>query len=110
MPPVMAAADLVICRAGASTLGELTAMGKPAVLVPSPYVAANHQFKNAKVLADRGAAELLEEKNCSGQSLYDTAVSLLANADKRRAMSRAMKELATPRAAEDIYKALMELL
>lgn len=110
MPTVMAAADLVICRAGASTLGELTAMGKPAVLVPSPYVAANHQFKNAKVLADRGAAELLEEKNCSGQSLYDTAVSLLANADKRRAMSRAMKELATPRAAEDIYKALMELL
>lgn len=110
MPTVMAAADLVICRAGASTLGELTAMGKPAVLVPSPYVAANHQFKNAKVLADRGAAELLEEKNCSGQSLYNTAVSLLANADKRREMSRAMKELATPRAAEDIYKALMELL
>ncbi len=110
MPTVMAAADLVICRAGASTLGELTAMGKPAVLVPSPYVAANHQFKNAKVLADRGAAELLEEKTCSGQSLYDTAVSLLSNADKRRAMSRAMKELATPRAAEDIYKALMELL
>lgn len=110
MPTVMAAADLVICRAGASTLGELTAMGKPAVLVPSPYVAANHQFKNAKVLADRGAAELLEEKACSGERLYDTAVSLLANADQRRAMSRAMKELATPRAAEDIYKALMELL
>ena len=73
-------------------------------------MAANHQVKTAKVLADRGASELLEAKNCSGQSLYESAVSLLANADKRREMSRAMKELATPRAAEDIYKALMELL
>lgn len=110
MPTVMAAADLVICRAGASTLGELTAMGKPAVLVPSPYVAANHQFKNAKVLSDRGAAELVEEKDCTGEGLYDTAVSLLRDAQKRREMSRAMRELATPRAAEDIYKALLELL
>lgn len=50
MPVVMAAADLVICRAGASTIGELTALGKPAILVPSPFVAANHQYKNAKVL------------------------------------------------------------
>ncbi len=110
MPTVMAAADLVICRAGASTLGELTAMGKPAVLVPSPYVAANHQFKNAKVLADRGAAQLLEEKACSGDKLYDTAVELLSSPQRRDSMSRAMKELATPRAAEDIYQALMKLL
>ena len=110
MPTVMAAADLVICRAGASTLGELTAMGKPAVLVPSPYVAANHQFKNAKVLADRGAAQLVEEKDCSGEKLYETALALLGETQKRREMSRAMRELATPRAAEDIYKALMQLL
>ena len=110
MPTVMAAADLVICRAGASTLGELTAMGKPAVLVPSPYVAANHQFKNAKVLVDRDAAQLVEEKDCSGEKLYETALALLGDTQKRREMSRAMRELATPRAAEDIYKALMQLL
>lgn len=66
MPVVMAAADLVICRAGASTIGELTALGKPAILVPSPFVAANHQYKNAKVLADRGGVELIEEKDCTG--------------------------------------------
>lgn len=110
MPTVMAAADLVICRAGASTLGELTAMGKPAILVPSPYVAANHQFKNAKVLYDRGAAQLVEENQCSGQSLYEMAQGLLTHEAKRQEMSQAMKELATPRASEDIYKALMKLL
>ena len=69
MPAVMAAADLVICRAGASTIGELTALGKPAILVPSPFVAANHQYKNAKVLADRGGVELIEEKGCTGEGL-----------------------------------------
>lgn len=110
MPTVMAAADLVICRAGASTLGELTAMGKPAMLVPSPYVAANHQFKNAKVLADRGAAQLVDEKSCSGEQIYQMAAQLLGDAQRRGEMSRAMKELATPRAAEDIYQALQQIL
>lgn len=110
MPTVMAAADLVICRAGASTIGELTALGKPAILVPSPYVAANHQYKNAKVLADRGGALLLEEKNCSGALLYDTAMELLADGSRRAAMSRAMKELATPNAAEDIYTELRNIM
>lgn len=110
MPTVMAAADLVICRAGASTLGELTALGKPAILVPSPYVAANHQFKNAKVLADRGGALLLEEKDCTGAQLYETAMELLAAGSRRAAMSRALKELATPHAAEDIYAELTKIL
>lgn len=110
MPVVMAAADLVICRAGASTLGELTALGKPAILVPSPFVAANHQYKNAKVLADRGGALLLEEKGCSGQALYQAATELLADPRKRGDMGRAMAGLATPRAAEDIYEALMKLM
>ena len=110
MPTVMAAADLVVCRAGASTLGELTALGKPAILVPSPFVAANHQFKNAKVLADRGGALLLEEKDCTGRSLYDGAVELLRDGSRRAEMSRSLKELATPNAAEDIYAALLGIL
>ena len=110
MPTVMAAADLVICRAGASTLGELTALGKPAVLVPSPYVAANHQYKNAKVLADRGGVLLLEEKTCTGEALYESAMELLADGTRRTAMSRALKELAAPNAAEDIYRELMKIL
>jgi len=110
MPTVMAAADLVICRAGASTLGELTALGKPAILVPSPYVAANHQYKNAKVLADRGGVLLLEEKGCTGAQLYEKTMELLADGSRRAAMSRALKELATPNAAEDIYRELLKLL
>ena len=110
MPVVMAAADLVICRAGASTIGELTALGKPAVLVPSPFVAANHQFKNAKVLADRGGVKLIEEKNCTGEGLYGAAMELLADGARRAAMGRALKELAAPKAAQDIYENLIRLI
>lgn len=110
MPVVMAAADLVICRAGASTIGELTALGKPAILVPSPFVAANHQFKNAKVLADRGGVELAEEKDCTGEGLYRTALELLADGNRRAAMGRALKELAAPHAAKDIYENLVKLI
>ena len=110
MPTVMAAADLVICRAGASTLGEVTALGKPAILVPSPYVAANHQYKNAKVLADRGGALLLEEKGCTGEMLYETCMELLADGARRSAMSHALKELAAPHSAEDIYQELLAIL
>ncbi len=109
MPAVMAAADLVLCRAGASTISELTAIGKPAVLVPSPNVTANHQFKNAKVLADRGGAVLLEEKDSSGAVLYDTVMELLADGVKREEMRRAQLSLSVPTAAEDIYGALMKL-
>ena len=110
MPTVMAAADLVICRAGASTLGELTALGRPAILVPSPFVASNHQYKNARVLSDRGGAVLMEEKDCSGAALYDTALSLLSDGVRRGEMSRALKELAVPTSARDIYEELMTLL
>lgn len=110
MPVVMAAADLVICRAGASTIGELTALGKPAILVPSPFVAANHQYKNAKVLADRGGVKLIEEKDCTGGSLYEAALKLLADGGRRAAMGKALKELATPHAAQDIYENLIALV
>ena len=61
MPLVMAAADLVLCRAGASTIAEIAAIAKPAVLVPSPNVVADHQTKNARVLANAGGAVLLPE-------------------------------------------------
>ena len=110
MPVVMAAADLVVCRAGASTLGELTALGKPAILIPSPFVAANHQYKNAKVLADRGGVELMEEKTCTGESLYRAALELLADGSRRSAMGKALRALASPRAAADIYDNLLSIM
>ncbi len=110
MPRVMAAADLVLCRAGASTIGELTVLGKPAILVPSPFVAENHQYKNAKVLADRGGVALIQEEGCTGDQLYEAITDLLADGARRAAMGRAMKELAAPHAAEDIYRELETLL
>jgi UDP-N-acetylglucosamine--N-acetylmuramyl-(pentapeptide) pyrophosphoryl-undecaprenol N-acetylglucosamine transferase len=110
MPTIMAAADLVLCRAGASTLSELTAIGKPAILVPSPNVTANHQYKNAKVLADRGGAVLIEEKDCSGDRLYGEVTRLLADGVGRDKMRQAQLSLSVPTAAEDIYTALVGLL
>lgn len=110
MPTVMAAADLVLCRAGASTLSELTATGTPAILVPSPNVTDNHQYKNAKVLSDRGGALLIEEKDSSGQALYHQAAALLADGGRRRLMREAQLSLSVPTAAEDICTALTALL
>ena len=109
MPLVMAAADLVLCRAGAATLSELTAIAKPAVLVPSPNVTADHQTKNAKVLADRGGAVLLPEADCSGGVLYDRASALLADPGRRGEMGRALAAMAAPNAGETIYETLRAL-
>lgn len=110
MPVAMAAADLVLCRAGASTISELTATGKPAILVPSPNVTANHQFKNAKVLADRGGAALIEEKDCTGRKLYGEVTRLLADGVGRERMRQAQLSLSVPTAAEDIYQTLVRLM
>ena len=110
MPVVMAAADLVISRAGASTLSELTALGMPTILVPSPYVVANHQEKNARLLERHGGAVVLTEPECTGDALYDAAASILASPEKREAMARAMKELGIPDATERIYDAVTALV
>ena len=109
MGVMMRAADLVICRAGASTISELTALGVPAVIVPSPNVTHNHQEYNARVLADAGGAVLLLEKDSSGQILYDTAREVLEDPDRRKRMSAAMSGLGTIDAAEQIYAAVMSL-
>jgi len=110
MPLVMAAADVVLCRAGASTISELTAIAKPAILVPSPNVTANHQEKNARVLSERGGAILLLERDCGGDTLYETAAALLCDRTRRKAMSRALTEMGTPDAGEQIFRTLVELM
>ena len=110
MPLVMAAADLVLCRAGASTISEITAIAKPAVLVPSPNVTANHQEKNALVLADQGAAELLREAECVENTLYDTTALLMREKERREAMIQALKDMAVPDAGQKIYETLVELV
>ena len=109
MGVMMRAADLVICRAGASTISELTALGVPAIIVPSPNVTHNHQEHNARVLANAGGAVMLLEKDSSDRLLYGTAREILEDPDRRKRMSAAMSSLGTIDAAEKIYAAVMSL-
>ena len=110
MHNVMAAADLVICRAGAITLGELAVLGKPAILIPSPNVTNNHQYYNALAFSNAGAAVLCEEKDCSGRLLYDTVLRLLSEEQTLRSMAKAAHGLAIFDSAQRIYDCLYELL
>ncbi len=109
MDVCMAAADLVICRAGAITLSELAVCGKPAILIPSPYVAENHQYHNAMTLKRAGAAELIEEKDLSGESLINTVSNLIENKQKLEKMSQAAEKIAIADANERIYQVIMKL-
>jgi len=106
----LAAADAVISRAGAITLGELTALCKPAILIPSPNVTHNHQYHNARSLSDRGGAILLEEKDLSAERLYELVSELKQDSEKREALGKAAGSLALPDAAEIIYNEIFELL
>ena len=110
MPLVMAAADLVLCRSGASTVSELAAIAKPSILIPSPNVTADHQTKNARILSEVGGAVLLPEKDCSGRALYETATSLLHDPARRADMARSLTALAVNNANEKIYTTLKDLI
>ena len=109
MPQLMAAADLVICRAGAATISEVCASGTPCIMVPSPNVTDNHQEKNARVLEKHGAAVVVRESDCDGDSLYELAQSLLDDPERLRAMRTAARKMAVVDAAEQIYGVIREL-
>ena len=109
MPEEMAAADIVVSRAGAMTLSELAVLGKCTVLIPSPHVTDNHQYKNAKVLADAGAAMLFEEKDLTDDRLTKAIAGLLQDDAKRKDMSEKIKAFALPDANREIYLDLMKL-
>ena len=109
MAVVCRAADLVICRAGASTISELTALGVPALIVPSPYVTKNHQEKNARALEAAGAAAVLLEPDASGQRLFQAACGILRDGEKRAAMEKAMASLGIRDAAERIYQVILKI-
>ena len=91
MPTVMAAADVFISRAGASSCNEIAASGTPAILIPSPNVTDDHQTKNARVLSDRGGAVLMPEKDCTAEGIYSEIRKLLADKDLRDEMSVALR-------------------
>ncbi len=109
MPKVMAAADLIICRSGASTLSELTLIGKPAILVPYPYATNNHQEKNARVLSDKGGAVLIKDSECTAEQLFDTVNEILKDSERMKKMSEAMRGLSAPGATDKIAETVLEL-
>ena len=109
MDVCMAAAVLVICRAGAITLSELCCCGKPSVLFPSPYVAEYHQYHNAMTLKKAGAAEILEEKDLSGETLINTVSKIIENKPLLAKMRDAAHKHAILDSNKRIYDVLMQL-
>jgi len=109
MPEVLAASSLIISRAGASMIAEITALGVPSILVPSPNVTHNHQEANARSLADAGAAVMILERELTGQKLAGTIARIMGDEAVRRAMSEAAKSLAMPDSAERITAELRAL-
>ena len=110
MNEVMQAADLLVCRAGAITVSELNALGKPSVLIPSPNVTDNHQFFNAKALADKNAAVLIEEKDLDRRIFFDRVNNLLENRAKLEEMSLCSKKMGIKNANELIYNEIKKII
>ncbi len=109
MPKVMAAADVILCRAGASTISELTYLGKPAIIIPSPNVVNHHQEKNAGVLAEAGAAKMLLEGRFDGGDLYAAVEELLGDPDALAAMHAASEKLGVKDATDRITSIVLDL-
>lgn len=103
------AADLIVCRSGASTLAELCAVGLPAILIPFPFAYADHQTINARVLEKRGAAILVEEASCSSELLLNQIGALMRDPIRLNSMAAASKALARPDAAKQIVEIAKQL-
>lgn len=110
MPQMLAAADLVICRAGALTIAELEAVGRASILIPSPNVAENHQYHNAMELANAGAAKVFEEKNLNGAVLIRAVDELTQNPQRLCEMGQAAAALANPHSTSMIVEDLAALV
>lgn len=102
--------DGMICRAGATTLAELTALGIPAILIPSPYVANNHQYYNAKILVDRHAAEMIEEKDLNPETLKKAISSAFLNEHNRRELAANARAMGKPDAAYDMIRLIQSVI
>jgi UDP-N-acetylglucosamine--N-acetylmuramyl-(pentapeptide) pyrophosphoryl-undecaprenol N-acetylglucosamine transferase len=102
MPGTFARADVVLCRSGASTVAEITAAGKPAIFVPFPGAADDHQKRNAQALERAGAALMIEQRDLNCQTLVEALSELLNDRARREKMACAARALAHPNAARDI--------
>ncbi|MFT9847967.1 undecaprenyldiphospho-muramoylpentapeptide beta-N-acetylglucosaminyltransferase [Aneurinibacillus sp. REN35] len=106
MPEVLAGIDLIVNRAGASFLAEITALGLPSILIPSPYVTNNHQEKNARWLEEQGAARVILEPQLTGTSLLGEIDAVLRDEKRIQTMQDAAKKLGQPDAATRVYEEL----
>ena len=106
MPQCLSAADLVIGRAGAMTLSEIEAKAKASILIPSPNVAENHQFHNAMALVNRGAAEIIEEKDLTGEALWEKVQGILSDPERLRSLGENAGKMETLDANERIYRVI----
>ena len=110
IPMYFSAADLILCRAGASTLSELAFLGKPAIIVPSPNVTNNHQEKNARFFEDAGAAIVLTEGSFSAEDLLDSIRKVLTSEEVKNRMSQAMLSFRVQDSAERIAESILSFL
>jgi UDP-N-acetylglucosamine--N-acetylmuramyl-(pentapeptide) pyrophosphoryl-undecaprenol N-acetylglucosamine transferase len=109
MADAYAEADLIICRAGATSIAEITAAGKAAILIPFPFAANDHQTKNAEALYRAGAAVIIKEHELTGENLFGIIDDLLSNKQKLRQMEEASAKLGDINAAAKIVDACMAL-
>lgn len=110
MEKVLAAVSVVVGRAGATSLAEITALGLPSILIPSPYVTNNHQEKNAAVLENAGASIMLRDQELSGERLVAALDAVLMHDQKRETMSESSRKLGVPDASERLYSVLLNLI
>ncbi len=109
MPTLMAAADLIISRAGSSSCNEIAASGTPCILIPSPNVTDNHQEKNARILENRGGCVVVLESECTGKKLYEESQKLLSDKTRCEKMRQALLAGAIPDSAEQICDTIVKL-
>jgi UDP-N-acetylglucosamine--N-acetylmuramyl-(pentapeptide) pyrophosphoryl-undecaprenol N-acetylglucosamine transferase len=102
-------ADIVVCRAGATTLAELNASGRPSILIPLPTATDDHQRKNAEALVKAGAAVMLDQRDLTASRLLETIETLAVNRDRRAQMAAAARRLARPDAAGSIAQRILDL-
>ena len=110
MPTCLAACDVVVSRAGAITLSEIQAKGKPAVLIPSPYVAENHQYHNAMALVNKKAASLIEEKDLTAEKLIKAVDDMVSDEKLLEEYSENAQAMAITDASERIYNIVKDIL
>ena len=110
MPDIMAAADVVVCRAGAMTVSEISMMKKAAIFIPSPNVVDNHQYKNAKLLADNNAAAVIEEKDLTPQKLVSEIERFINNPETRRNIEENVFAFSNLSANRLIYDEIIRLV